>query len=220
MRSQHIRALTGVRFFAALWVVVYHSTRHNQALLVEHHTQAHYLVYPFTSAGVRGVDLFFILSGLRAGAELHGPDGGTTRGTHCLAVPVAATRQDLAALHARHRGRRPAAVRPLRALGQRGHGPRDLDQPAAPGADGPAVVPARTRAEQLGRPGLVTVRRVAGVPALPGRSCSSSHVPIAGCGPAHCWCWPASPWCRWWSAPRCAETWAATCGSCASCVSS
>ncbi len=63
MRSQHIRALTGVRFFAALWVVVYHSTRHNQALLVEHHTQAHYLVYPFTSAGVRGVDLFFILSG-------------------------------------------------------------------------------------------------------------------------------------------------------------
>ena len=63
MRSQHIRALTGVRFFAALWVVIYHTTRHNQGVLLEHHPDLLRLVYPFTGAGTRGVDLFFMLSG-------------------------------------------------------------------------------------------------------------------------------------------------------------
>ena len=63
MRSQHIRALTGVRFFAALWVVIYHTTRHNQGVLWEHHPDVLRLIYPFTGAGTRGVDLFFMLSG-------------------------------------------------------------------------------------------------------------------------------------------------------------
>jgi peptidoglycan/LPS O-acetylase OafA/YrhL len=63
MRSQHIRALTGVRFFAALWVVLYHCTRHNRAVLVEDHGDLHAVFSPLTSAGVRGVDLFFMLSG-------------------------------------------------------------------------------------------------------------------------------------------------------------
>lgn len=63
MRSQHIRALTGVRFFAALWVVLYHSTRHNFELLAEHHFATLHAVYPLTAAGVRGVDVFFMLSG-------------------------------------------------------------------------------------------------------------------------------------------------------------
>ena len=63
MRSQHIRALTGVRFFAALWVVVYHCTRHNGLLLANNHPELRELTYPITSAGVRGVDLFFMLSG-------------------------------------------------------------------------------------------------------------------------------------------------------------
>ncbi len=63
MRSQHIRALTGVRFFAALWVVVYHSTRHNFAFLYSHHHDAAVAVSPVVIAGVRGVDVFFILSG-------------------------------------------------------------------------------------------------------------------------------------------------------------
>jgi len=63
MRSQHIRALTGVRFFAALWVVVYHCTRHNGLLLANNHPELRALAYPITSAGVRGVDLFFMLSG-------------------------------------------------------------------------------------------------------------------------------------------------------------
>jgi len=63
MRSQHIRALTGVRFFAAIWVVAYHSTRHNFPFLIEHHHDAVLAVLPVMIAGVRGVDLFFILSG-------------------------------------------------------------------------------------------------------------------------------------------------------------
>lgn len=63
MRTSHIRALTGVRFFAALWVVVYHSTRHNLELLEAHHPWVHDVVWPLAAQGVRGVDLFFILSG-------------------------------------------------------------------------------------------------------------------------------------------------------------
>lgn len=63
MRTGHIRALTGVRFFAALWVVVYHSTRHNAELLQTHYPNALHLVSPLTGAGYRGVDLFFMLSG-------------------------------------------------------------------------------------------------------------------------------------------------------------
>ena len=54
MRSQHIRALTGVRFFAALWVVVYHSTRHNFPFLYAHHHDAVVAVSPLVIAGVRG----------------------------------------------------------------------------------------------------------------------------------------------------------------------
>ena len=64
MRSQHIRALTGVRFFAALWVVVYHCTRHNGGSCWRTTTaDIRAITYPITSAGVRGVDLFFMLSG-------------------------------------------------------------------------------------------------------------------------------------------------------------
>lgn len=63
MRSQHIRALTGVRFFAALWVVVYHNMRYNTDLIHSYYPNAQYLVSPVTGAGVRGVDLFFMLSG-------------------------------------------------------------------------------------------------------------------------------------------------------------
>ena len=63
MRSQHIRALTGVRFFAALWVVLYHSFRHNFDFLYDRHHDLAVSISPLLIAGVRGVDLFFILSG-------------------------------------------------------------------------------------------------------------------------------------------------------------
>ncbi len=63
MRPQHLRALTGLRFFAALWVVLYHSTRHHFDLLVEHHYGVLHVVFPLAAAGTRGVDVFFVLSG-------------------------------------------------------------------------------------------------------------------------------------------------------------
>lgn len=63
MRTDHIKALTGIRFFAALWVVLYHSTRHNMEILERHHPELLGLAKPFIAQGSRGVDLFFILSG-------------------------------------------------------------------------------------------------------------------------------------------------------------
>ena len=63
MHSQHIRALTGVRFFAALWVVLYHSTRHNADVIRANHPDAFGLVWPVIGSGAHGVDLFFMLSG-------------------------------------------------------------------------------------------------------------------------------------------------------------
>ncbi len=63
MRTGHIRALTGVRFFAALWVVIYHSTRPHAELLRTHYPTARDRVSPLASGGYRGVYLFFMLSG-------------------------------------------------------------------------------------------------------------------------------------------------------------
>ncbi len=63
MRTEHIKALTGIRFFAALWVVLYHSTRHNSGVLDRNFPNAIDLVRPVIGMGLRGVDLFFILSG-------------------------------------------------------------------------------------------------------------------------------------------------------------
>jgi peptidoglycan/LPS O-acetylase OafA/YrhL len=63
VRTEHLRALTGVRFFAALWVVVYHSVRHNSGLLHANYPNALHVVAPVAGAGARGVDLFFMLSG-------------------------------------------------------------------------------------------------------------------------------------------------------------
>lgn len=63
MQTHHVRALTGVRFFAAAWVVLYHSTRHHRDLLETHFPHLDRLTQPVLSQGIRGVDLFFVLSG-------------------------------------------------------------------------------------------------------------------------------------------------------------
>jgi peptidoglycan/LPS O-acetylase OafA/YrhL len=53
-----IRALTGVRWFAALWVVLFHFGPNVQSILPVWH-----VVAPISSVGLIGVDLFFFLSG-------------------------------------------------------------------------------------------------------------------------------------------------------------
>lgn len=56
-------ALTGVRFFAALWVVAYHIKRANQGWLERHHPDLVQLLNPVLGQAHRALDLFFVLSG-------------------------------------------------------------------------------------------------------------------------------------------------------------
>jgi len=59
VRSGEIKALTGLRIFAALWVVLFHF----RPLLHEAAPAFASAVAPLLNAGAQGVDLFFILSG-------------------------------------------------------------------------------------------------------------------------------------------------------------
>ena len=59
MRSGEIKALTGLRIFAALWVVLFHF----RPLLHDAAPDFASALAPVLNAGAQGVDLFFILSG-------------------------------------------------------------------------------------------------------------------------------------------------------------
>ncbi len=59
MRSGEIKALTGLRIFAALWVVLFHF----RPLLHDAAPAVASAVAPILNSGAQGVDLFFILSG-------------------------------------------------------------------------------------------------------------------------------------------------------------
>jgi len=59
IRGGEIKALTGLRIFAALWVVLFHF----RALLDEAAPEVSEALAPLLDCGAQGVDLFFILSG-------------------------------------------------------------------------------------------------------------------------------------------------------------
>lgn len=59
MRSGEIKALTGLRFFAAIWVVLFHF----RPLLAQAAPDVSSALAPVLDSGAQGVDLFFILSG-------------------------------------------------------------------------------------------------------------------------------------------------------------
>lgn len=63
MRGQHVRALTGVRFFAALYVILYHHLLRYPNVLQDGYPHAMNVVRPVLAYGMTGVDLFFLLSG-------------------------------------------------------------------------------------------------------------------------------------------------------------
>ena len=185
MRSQHIRALTGVRFFAALWVVVYHSTRHNFPFLYSHHHDAVVAVSPLVIAGVRGVDLFFILSGFVLALNYMDQLGTRVR----LRPTLRFLWLRLARIWPLYMlvivGAGAAAGDPPRPLALGARRPADLVDVPQAGADGAAVVPARPRPDQLGGSGLVALGRVAGLPGLPDRDPGRRPVapPAAGTHP-------------------------------------
>lgn len=56
-------ALTGVRFFAALWVVLYHVKRAHQRWLEANHPDLLAVLNPVLGQAHRALDLFFVLSG-------------------------------------------------------------------------------------------------------------------------------------------------------------
>src|SRR3954453_17300963 len=58
-----IAPLTGVRFVAAVWVVVFHVYLYNRADLAAEHPLVDAVLGPIASQGDLGVDLFFLLSG-------------------------------------------------------------------------------------------------------------------------------------------------------------
>jgi len=59
VRSGEIKALTGLRFFAAIWVVLFHF----RPLLAQAVPDVSSALAPVLDSGAQGVDLFFILSG-------------------------------------------------------------------------------------------------------------------------------------------------------------
>ena len=59
VRTGEIKALSGLRIVAALWVVLFHF----RPLLAEASPGVRSALAPILNAGAQGVDLFFILSG-------------------------------------------------------------------------------------------------------------------------------------------------------------
>ena len=59
VRSGEIKALTGLRLFAAIWVVLFHF----RPMLAEAIPDTNTALAPILNSGAQGVDLFFILSG-------------------------------------------------------------------------------------------------------------------------------------------------------------
>ncbi len=63
LKTGQIGALTGVRFVAAVWVVLFHIYLFNAEALTRDHPVAMAVLGPLVSQGDLGVDLFFMLSG-------------------------------------------------------------------------------------------------------------------------------------------------------------
>lgn len=63
LRPAHLPALTGIRFVAAAWVVVFHILRFNEEDIRAESQLLYGVIWPVASQGDLGVDLFFMLSG-------------------------------------------------------------------------------------------------------------------------------------------------------------
>ena len=172
VRTGEIKALSGLRIVAAVWVVLFHF----RPLLAEAAPGFRSAFAPVLDCGAQGVDLFFILSGFvltwnyldRMG------DSWSWRSTlHFLWLrlsrvwPVYLVTMHLAALW---------IIFTLNV----GHVPseaadqltRDELRPSGPAR--PAVVPALLRRVELGRTRLVDQRRMAGLPHVRRHWCWSS----------------------------------------------
>ncbi len=161
VRSGEIKALTGLRIIAAVWVVLFHF----RPLLSDAAPGFRDALAPVLNCGAQGVDLFFILSGFVLTWNYLDRMGWSwsTRGTlHFLWLrlarvwPVYLVTLHLAALwviFTLHVGHVPSQD-----LEQSQCGQLRASDPA-----GPAVVPAVLRRFELGRARVVDQRRVAGL---------------------------------------------------------
>ena len=173
MRSGEIKALTGLRIIAAVWVVLFHfrPLLHDAAPAIRRSVDAG---AQLRRAGRRPV---LHSQRVRPDVELPGHDGTVLVGARHAALPVAAAGPGLAGVPGHHAsGRAVGDLHPER--GPRADGGHrriqrgQLRPPAVPGA---AVVPAVLRRLQLGRPGLVDQRGMAGLPVV--RSARGGHLP-------------------------------------------
>lgn len=88
MRSGEIKALTGLRFFAAIWVVLFHF----RPLLAQAVPDVSSALAPVLDSGAQGVDLFFILSGFVLAwnyLDRMGPSWSTRDSLHFLWMRLA-----------------------------------------------------------------------------------------------------------------------------------
>ena len=176
VRTGEIKALSGLRIVAAVWVVLFHFRPLLASGVAGLQVSA---LAPVINGGAQGVDLFFILSGFVLTwnyLDRMGESWSTRATLHFLWLrlarvwPVYLVTHHLAAAFAiftLYVGRFPLAP-PVDRIDQR------VSWMQA-GAAGAAVVPAVLRRVELGRSRMVDQRGVAGVPAV--RRSGAGHLP-------------------------------------------
>ena len=161
VRSGEIKALSGLRIVAAVWVVLFHF----RPLLHQASPPLSEALAPILDCGAQGVDLFFILSGFVLTWN-YLDRMGPAWSLHDAALPVATAGQGLAGVPGDHAsGGSVGDLHPQRRqFPVSGGGQPHRAQLPATTVPGAALGRTVLRRHQLGRAGVVDQRRVVGLP--------------------------------------------------------